>query len=291
MSVLETGWRSFEDLQPYHYLTSKKEGDRMSVTKEIEITKVWEEKLEEIEDTVVVEYPLTIFINEEEFITLLCSPRALDYLVVGFLASEGIIKDKKQIKSLQIDSEKGHAYIELTNFSSFSDKLFGKRTVTTGCGKGTVFYNVLDSLAANINEDTLTITAEGVLKLIREFNQSSDTFKDTGGVHSCSLCDANGMLIFQEDIGRHNALDKIIGEAQYKNIVLKDKILLTSGRISSEMIIKASKHNIPIIISRSAATELSINIAKELNITLIGFARGKRMNIYNGKNRVLFSKE
>ena len=269
----------------------EKRGERMSVTKEVVITKVWEDKMEEVEDTVVVEYPLTIFINEEEFITLLCSPEALEYLVVGFLASEGFIKDKNQIKSFRIDNARGHAYIELTNFSSFSDKLFGKRTVTTGCGKGTVFYNVLDSLSTNINENTLTITEEQVFKLTREFNQSSETFKDTGGVHSCSLSDADGILLFHEDIGRHNALDKIIGEAIYKDISLKDKVLLTSGRVSSEMIIKASKQNIPIIISRSAATELSINIAKELNITLIGFARGKRMNIYNGKNRVLFSRE
>ncbi len=263
----------------------------MAVSKDIMITKVWEDRLEELEDSVVVEYPLTIFINDQEFITLLCSPEALEYLVVGFLASEGIIKSFKQIKKLSVDEEKGHAFVELSGFSSFSDKLFGKRTVTTGCGKGTVFYNVLDSLTANVSEGGLTVTQEDIFRLTREFNQSSETFKDTGGVHSCCLCDSEGILIFHEDIGRHNALDKIIGEAIHKGIALDDKLLLTSGRISSEMIIKASKQNIPIIISRSAATELSIKIAKELNITLIGFARGRRMNIYNGKNRVLFSNE
>lgn len=263
----------------------------MSTTKKVLITKVWEDKIQELEDSVVVEYPLTIFINNEEFITLLCSPNALEYLTVGFLVSEGLVKDISQIKKLTIDHEKGYAYIEISSFSTFSDKLFGRRTVTTGCGKGTVFYNVLDSLAANPNEGTLTVSDHQIYKLIGVFNQSSEAFIETGGVHSCCLCDTEGILIFHEDIGRHNALDKIIGEALVKNIGLKDKLLLTSGRVSSEMIIKASKQNIPIIISRSAATELSIRIAEALNITLIGFARGKRMNIYNGKNRVLLSPE
>ena len=119
------------------------------------------------------------------------------------------------------------------------------------------------------------------MDLIKEFNKSSQLFLDTGGVHSCALCDINKIIIFKEDIGRHNALDKVLGKALLEDIDFRDKIILTSGRISSEILIKTAKRQIPVIVSRSAPTSLSIDIAKKLNITLIGFARGKRMNIYS----------
>jgi FdhD protein len=261
----------------------------MQNIKSIEIKRVFNDQVEYKEDSVVVEYPFTIFINDEEFITLLCSPKALDYLAVGFLVSEGIIKNKGNIEKITLDEEKGYGYIQLKNKSSLAESLFGKRTVTTGCGKGTVFYNVLDSLGTQTIESSLKVSSENILKLSEKLNERSTLFKDTGGVHGCALCNEEEILIFQEDVGRHNALDKIIGEAYLKEINLEDKLLITSGRISSEMIIKTSKMKIPIIISRSAPTDLSVNIAKNLNITLIGFARGKRFNIYNGEDRVLIS--
>ena len=258
----------------------------MSYSKNVNITRYIDNTMESLEDNVIVEYPLTIFINGEEFITLLCSPSSLQYLAIGFLVSEGIIKNKANIKKISIDEDKGHAYIELSNNSAFAEKLYGKRTVTTGCGKGTVFYNVLDSLGTKKISTKVTVTADEILNLSGKLNQGSLLFKETGGVHSCALCDTSNILMFHEDVGRHNALDKIIGEAFEKEIPLEDKILLTSGRISSEMIIKTSKRNIPIIVSRSAPTNLSVNIAEELGVTLIGFARGRRLNIYNGADRI-----
>ena len=262
----------------------------MSYSKNVTIIKINDNAIETLEDNVIVEYPFTIFINDEEFITLLCSPSSLQFLAIGFLVSEGIIKNKAGIKKINIDEEKGHAYVELTNNSSFVEKLYGKRTVTTGCGKGTVFYNVLDSLGSKKISSKVTVTADEILNLSAQLNHSSLLFKETGGVHSCALCDRDKILMFQEDVGRHNALDKIIGEAFEKEITLEDKILLTSGRISSEMIIKTSKRNIPIIVSRSAPTNLSVSIAEELGVTLIGFARGRRLNIYNGTDRITILK-
>lgn len=261
----------------------------MSYTEEVIINRINHSKSETTEDTVIVEYPFTIFLNEEEFITLLCSPMGLDYLSVGFLVSEGIIKSKEQIKKIYIDEEKGHGYVELKNKSILAEKLFGKRTITTGCGKGTVFYNVLDSLGAQSIENTLVLSAEEILKLSGQLNGMSHLFKETGGVHACSLCDKGEILLFHEDVGRHNALDKIIGEAFLKDMNLEDKLLITTGRISSEMIIKTSKRKIPMIVSRSAPTNLSVSIAKTLNITLIGFARGRRLNIYNGEKNILIN--
>jgi len=232
------------------------------------------------EDVVVAEYPFTIFLNDKELITLLCSPKSLKYLTVGFLNSEGLIDSYDEIDIIRIDEEKGVAYVYTNSNNTLSEKLHGKRTITSGCGKGTIFYNVIDSFKTKKVNSNIPIDIETIKKLIREFNKSSELFINTGGVHSCALCDKDGQIIFEEDIGRHNALDKILGRALIDNIDLKEKMILTSGRISSEIIIKVGKRQIPILISRSAPTSLAIDIAKELNITLIGFARGEKMNIY-----------
>ncbi|SCZ05141.1 formate dehydrogenase accessory sulfurtransferase FdhD [Alkaliphilus peptidifermentans] len=261
----------------------------MTNVKKVGIQKVSEGSCEEVEDLLVVEYPFTIFVNDSEFITLLCTPEGLDYLALGFLASEGVIKSIDQIDTIRIEEEKGQAYINTNVPLGLKEKLYGKRTITTGCGKGTVFYNVLDSLGTQRINSTTNITSESIFNLVNQFNKMSKLFKDTGGVHSCCLCNDKEIILFHEDVGRHNALDKIIGEAMIKDIRLDDKILISSGRISSEMIIKTSKRGIPIIISRSAPTNLSYNIAKDLGVTLVGFVRGKRMNIYNDENRVLIS--
>ncbi|HHT50186.1 MAG TPA: formate dehydrogenase accessory sulfurtransferase FdhD [Eubacteriaceae bacterium] len=261
-------------------------GIKVEQKKQLLINRVKNNKNELLEDSIIVEYPLTIFLNNNEFVTLLCSPTGLEYLIIGFLISEGIIRNKEEIENIKIDEEKGHAYIDIKDKTLFAEKLFGKRTITTGCGKGTVFYNVLDSLGTKSIKNNFKIGANMVLDFSRQLNQDSILFLETGGVHSCALCDNDEIILFHEDVGRHNALDKIIGEALLRDIKLEDKILITSGRISSEMIIKTTKNGIPIVVSRSAPTDLAVKIAKQFNVTLIGFARGNRMNIYNGINRI-----
>ncbi len=259
----------------------------MEQVKKIQILRWKEKEMEDLEDIVVTEYPLTIFINGEEFITLLCSPKGLKYLTLGFLISEGLIKSRMELPVIHIDEIKGHAFVELTGAIDFTRKLYGKRTITTGCGKGSIFYNVLDSLGSNRIVSDVAIRAEKLLEYSRWLNEKSSLFLDTGGAHSCALFDGSGVLLFHEDVGRHNALDKIIGEAYFSEIPLEDKILVTSGRISSEMIIKAIKNRIPIIVSRSAPTDLSVSMASQFNVTLVGFARGHRMNVYHGHERII----
>ncbi|KPU26753.1 formate dehydrogenase [Caloranaerobacter sp. TR13] len=232
-------------------------------------------------DIIVVEYPFTIFINDEEFVTLLCSPKSLKYLAIGFLHSEGVINKKEDIASISIDKYNGHAYVYTKDKGILARKLYGKRTITTGCGKGTIFYNVMDSFKSKSIEGNISVKKENIIKLVSIFNKKSELFANTGGVHSCALCQEDKIILFEEDIGRHNALDKILGRALLDDIDLKDKMILTSGRISSEILIKVAKRQIPVLISRSAPTSLAIDIARELNITLIGFARGKKMNIYS----------
>ncbi len=234
------------------------------------------------DDDIVVEYPFTIFIDDEEIITLLCTPKSLKYLVLGFLYSEGLLEGMESIDRIQIHEENGCAYVYLKNANNFFKELQGKRTITSGCGKGTVFYNVLDSFKSKKIENKIEIEIDKIKDFMRDFSRKSEIFLLTGGVHSCGLYDKSGILIFEEDIGRHNALDKILGQALEKDIDLSDKIILTSGRISSEIILKVAKRGIPMVVSRSAPTSLAIDIAQELNIGLIGFVRGEKLNIYNG---------
>lgn len=253
----------------------------MDTTKDIDILRVKGEDITKEEDILIIEYPFTIFLDDNEIITLLCSPKSLKELTIGFLYSEGFIDNVSNIKDISIDEENGIAYVYLWERKSLTEKLQGKRTITSGCGKGTLFYNVLDSFKSKKIEKPLNIKVEEIKTLIKEFNFKSELFLNTGGVHSCALCSKTGILIFEEDIGRHNALDKILGKAFIDNMELSDKIVLVSGRISSEMLIKVAKRGIPVIISRAAPTSLSVELARELNIMIVGFARGEKMNIYS----------
>ncbi|WP_427340716.1 formate dehydrogenase accessory sulfurtransferase FdhD [Caloranaerobacter sp. DY30410] len=253
----------------------------MDDIKKYEILRIKGEKIKNDTDIIVVEYPFTIFVNDEEFVTLLCSPKSLKYLAIGFLHSEGVINKKEDIVSITIDEDNGHAYIYTKDKNILAKKLYGKRTITTGCGKGTIFYNVMDSFKSKSIKENISVNKENIIKLIRIFNKKSELFASTGGVHSCALCQEDKIILFEEDIGRHNALDKILGRALLDNIGLKDKMIFTSGRISSEILIKVAKRQIPVLISRSAPTSLAVDIARKLNIVLIGFARGEKMNIYS----------
>lgn len=252
----------------------------MDYTKEYEILRIKREFKDVEKDLVVVESPFTIFIDDKEIITLLCTPKSLEELAIGFISSEGFINTIEDIDKIRIDEESSTAYIELNNKYNFAEKFQGKRTITSGCGKGTLFYNVMDSFKSKKIENPLDIDIDIIRENMRDFNKRSQLFLQTGGVHSCALYHGNEMLIFEEDIGRHNALDKIIGKALKEGIDLKDKMIFTSGRISSEILIKTAKREISTIVSRSAPTSLAIDMAKELRLNLIGFVRGEKLNIY-----------
>lgn len=254
----------------------------MDTAKNYNILKIKGDITESIDDLVITEYPFTIFIDDEEIITLLCTPKYLKELAIGFLLSESIIYNIDDVKKIQIDETNGRGYVYLKERKKLTEGLLNKRTITTGCGKGTVFYNVIDSFKSKKIEQLLSVNTDDVVPLMKEFNHKSELFLTTGGVHSCALCDLEKIIYFQEDIGRHNALDKILGSALMDNLNLNDKIILTSGRISSEILIKAAKRGIPAIISRSAPTSLAVDISRELNVLLIGFVRADKMNIYNG---------
>ena len=166
-------------------------------------------------------------------------------------------------------------------------EFFQKRTITSGCGKGAVFYNATDRLQCQPVTSELKVKPTIIRNLMREVNGKSELFKATGGVHTCALCTENEIVIFREDIGRHNAIDKILGECFLEGVRTDDKIMVTSGRLTSEMLIKVAKQEVPILVSRSAPTDLAIKLSKKLKVTLIGFVRGSRLTIYSSPERVV----
>lgn len=254
----------------------------MPTTKDFTI-KRYEDGYTDMEDEVVVEYKLTIYLNGRYFISLLCSPEHLEELVYGYLYSEGVITAKEDILELNLNEDSGKAMVQIARedlFSFSGDQLVGETTVTTACGKGrkVSFPVVRDGSDEKI--EPLSVEAEDVFRLIRQFNKSSDLFLRTGGVHSCALCSATQILYARDDIGRHNALEKLLGRAMLDGLDLKDKVILTTGRMSSEIVDKVILRAVPVLISRSAPTDQAIDHAKKAGLKLIGFVRGKRMNVY-----------
>lgn len=237
-------------------------------------------------DNVTVEAALTIFVNGSELVTLLCTPAHMDRLALGFLRSEGFLTSLDEVESLRLQEEAGIVEIELKSASNLARSLYGKRTVTSGCGKGTTFYHALDALRSKPVISELRLKSGQVYDLMRALQGQAQLFKQTGGVHSAALADGDEILMFVEDIGRHNAVDKIVGQCLMERVEMTDKILVLSGRLSSEILLKAAKLQLPVLISRAAPTSLSIELAESLNITLAGFVRGKRMNIYSHAWRI-----
>lgn len=238
-------------------------------------------------DIVVRETPVTLFLNDREFVTLVCSPGELKELAVGFLCSEGVLQKQEDLKNITIHEDDGLIWVE-TAGESPSGEMFLKRFITTCCGRGRAsFYFINDARGVSPVTSDLRVTPRAILFLCDGLEQRSSLFRETGGVHSAALCTVEGVVAFYEDIGRHNAVDKIFGRCFLESIPLRDKILVFSGRISSEILIKVAKMGIPVIVSRSAPTELAVNLAEELGITAVGFAREGKFNIYTHPERVV----
>jgi len=250
------------------------------------ILRLTKEGRSSIEGVVAREFPVTIILNDQELVTLLCSPKNLDYLAVGFLSSEGLLKSKDEIKKVMVDDERGVVRLETVEDKGFAQDILFKRLITSGCGRGASFYSAADAASQKV-ESQMEISTDEVFALISEFQHGSEVYLATHGVHSAALCDRKSVLVFSEDIGRHNAIDKIFGKCLLEDIPTDDRVIITSGRISSEILHKVAKRDIPIIISISAPTNLGVKIADNLGITLIGSVRGKkRMNVYTNSWRV-----
>ena len=253
---------------------------------EIDVVRIEKEGKENKKDVVTDEIFLTIHLNEQELVTLLCSPGNQKELSAGFLYSAGMITSLNDIESIFINKKNMTSHITLKEKDVSTDVIF-KRFYTSGCGSGLIFYNVHDLASRKVIETNGKIHHEKITELMKTFEKKSILYKKTGGVHSAALSDGENIIAFNEDIGRHNAIDKIIGEALYKNLNMEELIVLTSGRISSEVMFKVQKMGSAVIISRGAPTGLAVQLADKWNVTLVGFVRGHRMNVYTAKERIL----
>jgi len=239
-----------------------------------------------VETAVAREAPLTIIVNNQEIVTLLCTPSDINYLAVGFLYSEGFIKNKSDVKKVFIEGRRGIARIETRDDIEIATDMLFKRTITSGCGRGASFYNVTDMQTQVKVGSQNRIIAGDLLELVKVFQKRSETYKVTHGVHSAALCSAVEIIVFNEDVGRHNAVDKIFGECLLNEIPTAGKILITSGRISSEILLKVARRNIPFIVSISAPTDLGVKFADDLGLTLVGLAKGKKMTVFTNDWRI-----
>jgi FdhD protein len=228
------------------------------------------------------ELPLTIFVNGQEVATVLCTPASLTQLVLGFLYLEGIIADRQEVGSLRVCEDEPIADVRLlkNDFNAPS-----RRTITSGCGSGSSF----DAQSPPVVSD-LMVTSDEILALMRQLYQQQALFQEVGGIHSSALADREKILVSAEDIGRHNTLDKIMGECLLRGLSTRDKIVLTTGRISSEMVLKAARMQVPIIVSRGTPTERAVRLGRELRTTVVGYARSDRLSVFSSDERIFIPK-
>jgi len=249
-----------------------------------EITRYNQQLRTQVEDEIARETALTININGDQYATVVCTPNSLYELVVGFLASEGIIFSYKQIKSLTVDEYAGFAHVELTHQVTFSDRT--ERWIGSCCGKSRQFYLKQDVKTAKTITTSMQLSAGQAYQLMEQFDENANTFDRTGGVHQAALAMDNNIIASFIDIGRHNALDKLYGYIIQNKLSLKDKCILFSGRISSEVVIKVSKMGIGLLLAKSAPTDLALKLAEDLQITAVGFVRQNRLNVYTCEERI-----
>ena len=234
------------------------------------------------------ELPLTIYVDKKEIVTLMTLGHYPEALVIGYLRNQGIINHINQLKSVHVDWSVNTAAVTTNGLDlSKVDNKLEHKIVTSGCGQGTTFSGVMDDLKDKKikMKTTKQSTIYHLLKLLHDKNE---IYRRSGAVHGCALCDDDKILDFVEDVGRHNAVDAIAGHMWLNNIEGEGKIFYTTGRLTSEMVIKVAQMNISTLLSRSGITEMGLNVAIDTQVTLLGRAKGKHFLIYNGKDNIIF---
>ena len=261
--------------------------EAMSGAEKLRVVRIADGVRSDVEDAVVKESPLTIVLDNQELVTMLCSPIDLKYLAIGFLFSEGFLKSKEEVKKVVVDDRKGIAWVETKEGKGADAGVLSKRLITSGCGRGASFYSLADAQAGLKIQSQFQMLAADVLDLVGQFQHGSELHRVTRGVHSAALCDARKILMFADDIGRHNAIDKIIGQCILTDVPADSHGLIFSGRISSEMLLKAARRGFSVVISVASPTNVAVRMANDMGMTVVGMVRGKRMNVYSGAWRIV----
>jgi len=240
-----------------------------------------------VETSVVMERPLTLFLNGREIVTMMTIGDHPDYLAVGYLLNQNMLCAEDTIIGIDYDEELETVVVRTDHETDFEDKL-KKKTLTSGCAQGTVFGDLMEKF------DEVRLDADAVLRtswlytLSRKINTAPSLYLAAGAIHGCVLCEEDRPLIYMEDVGRHNAIDKIAGYMHLHRISPAGKIFYTTGRLTSEMVIKTVQMGISILISRSGFTAWGVDLARQAGLTLIGRAKGKRFVALAGSKRIVF---
>jgi len=242
---------------------------------------------ESISGHIAAERALTLYLNKREIVTLMTLGTQPELLVLGWLRNQGFVSSVEQVKSIQVDWDVEAVAITTRDDIEGLEEKLGKKTVTTGCGQGTVYGDMMDGLN-KIKLPKVQLKQSKIYGLLKTLNQHNEIYKKAGAVHGCALCHDTKNLRFVEDVGRHNAVDAIAGYMWLHNILGEDKIFYTTGRLTSEMVIKVAQMGIPVLLSRSGATQMGYEIAKQLGVVLIARAKGKHFLVYNGADQIEF---
>ncbi len=240
-----------------------------------------------VDTTVVVERPLTVFLNRQEIVTIMTICDYPDYLAVGYLVNQNMLDPNEKIIGIDFEDDIETVVVRTQTETDFEDKL-KKKTLTSGCAQGTVFGDLMEKFEDILLPTDAEIRTSWLYSLTKKINTTPSLYLQAGAIHGCVLCEQDRPIIYMEDVGRHNAIDKIAGYMAMHNISPKGKAFYTTGRLTSEMVIKAVQMEIPILISRSGFTAWGVELAKQANLTLIGRARGKRFVALSGQDRIVY---
>ncbi len=239
------------------------------------------------ETSVTVERPLTLFLNGREIVTMMTICDYPEYLALGYLINQNMLRADDTVTSVDYDEEIETVVVRTADETDFEEKL-KKKTLTSGCAQGTVFGDVMEKFEVTRLSETAEIRTSWLYALVKKINTAPSLYLEAGAIHGCVLCQGDRPLVYMEDVGRHNAVDKIAGYMYRHGIDGADKIFYTTGRLTSEMVIKTVQMGIPILVSRSGFTAWGVDLARQVGLTLIGRARGRRFIALAGENRIRF---
>ena len=237
--------------------------------------------------TVVTERPLTLYLNAQEVVTMMTIGDHPDLLAIGFLLNQNMLKADDIITEIDFDDDLGVVVVRTEHETNFEDKM-KKKVRTSGCAQGTTFGDLMESLDGFSFPESTSLRTSWLQTLTKAINTAPSLYLSAGAIHGCVLCEQDRPLVYMEDVGRHNAVDKIAGYMHQNNVDPANKIFYTTGRLTSEMVIKTVKMGIPILISRSGFTAWGVELAREAGLTLIGRARGARFIALSGEERIIF---
>lgn len=238
-----------------------------------------------ITTSVTVERPLTLFLNAQEIVTMMTIGDYPEYLAIGYLVNQNMLTASDRVEAVDYEEDLDAVIVRTDAKTNFEEKL-KKKTLTSGCAQGTAFGDLMEKFDDVSLSDNVHIRTSELLTLLKRINTAPSLYQEAGAIHGCVLADGDNPLIYMEDVGRHNAVDKIAGYMRMNDISGVDKIFYTTGRLTSEMVIKTVQMGIPILISRSGFTAWGVELAREANLTLIGRARGSRFVALAGQHRI-----